>query len=111
MQSTERVCRVVGCNQGALPALASEQFCLSHFLELTKIRAGRALAMCHEARELEAGTIDWLLSDAQRILHSLAEDAGRWTPQQQERILELFLCLANLWEYVNHHSVQLAAND
>jgi len=56
---------------------------------------------------LTAAELEWLLSDALVIVKNLEEGAGEPVPQQRERMLDLLLMLANLHEYVAHHSVRL----
>ena len=51
--------------------------------------------------------VEWLLSDALAIVKNLEEKASDPQPQHRDRMLELLLMLANLHEYVAHHSVQL----
>ena len=51
--------------------------------------------------------VEWLLSDALPIVKNLEEKAGDPQPEQRDRMLELLLKLANLHEYVAHHSIRL----
>ena len=51
--------------------------------------------------------VEWLLSDALAIVKNLEEKASDPHPQQRDRMLELLLMLANLHEYVAHHSIRL----
>jgi len=48
-----------------------------------------------------------LLTDALLIVKNLEEEVGNPVPEQRERMLDLLLMLANLHEYVAHHSVRL----
>jgi hypothetical protein len=56
---------------------------------------------------LDPHDLEWLLSDALAIVKNLEEGAGDPNPDQRDRMLELLLILANLHEYVAHHSVRL----
>jgi hypothetical protein len=56
---------------------------------------------------LDPQDLEWLLSDALAIVKNLEEGAGDPNPDQRDRMLELLLILANLHEYVAHHSVRL----
>jgi hypothetical protein len=49
-----------------------------------------------------------LLADAHATLNALSEVAAKHGLAQQGRILELLLCIANLNDYIAHHSVQLS---
>lgn len=51
--------------------------------------------------------LEWLLADALAIVKNLEENAADPNPEQRERMLELLLILANLHEYVAHHSIRL----
>ena len=51
--------------------------------------------------------LEWLLADALVIVQNLEEGAGEPNPEQRDRMLELLLLLANLHEYVAHHSIRL----
>lgn len=51
--------------------------------------------------------VEWLLSDALAIVKNLEENASDPNLQQRDRMLELLLMLANLHEYVAHHSIRL----
>ena len=56
---------------------------------------------------MSAGDVEWLLADALAVVKNLEEGAGDPNPEQRDRMLELLLILANLHEYVAHHSVRL----
>lgn len=100
-------CRREGCG-GAIPrGLATEQLCLNHFLDEAFVRTDHALQCCRQGRSLNSSTVDWLLSDALAVVKNLEESADQPAPDQRDRMLELLLILANLHEYVAHHSVKL----
>jgi hypothetical protein len=43
--------------------------------------------------------------------YSLSQEGGTHTPAQHNKLLELLLCLANLQEYLRHHSVEVKRAD
>ena len=100
-------CRRPGCANSLSPGLASEQFCLDHFLDEAFLRTDETLERAHRGEELEPRDLEWLLSDALAIVKNLEDGAGDPNPDQRDRMLELLLILANLHEYVAHHSVRL----
>lgn len=56
---------------------------------------------------MERGDVEWLLADALAIVKNLEAGASEPNPEQRDRMLELLLILANLHEYVAHHSIRL----
>jgi hypothetical protein len=99
-------CRIDSCNQEVPPALGAAALCLDHFLSDAFSRAAQALEKCQRGEHIDAGTLDWLIGDVQITLNAVSELAKKRDLAQQSRILELLLCVANLNEYVAHHSVQ-----
>jgi hypothetical protein len=100
-------CRRAGCANSIPAALASERICLDHFLDDAFVRTDVTLNRCREGGPMNSGDVEWLLSDALAIVKNLEEKAGDPRPQQRDRMLELLLMLANLHEYVAHHSIRL----
>jgi hypothetical protein len=100
-------CRRVSCARPVPPALAAEQLCLDHFIEEAFLRTDQALERCRQGNPVDPKDLEWLLSDALAIVRSLEEGADGLSPEQRDRMLELLLILANLQEYVAHHSVSL----
>jgi hypothetical protein len=68
-------------------------------------RADFALDRCQRGETIDRATLDWLLADAHGTLNALSEVAAKYDLAQQSRILELLLCIANLNDYIAHHSV------
>ena len=99
-------CRIDQCKEEVPPALAAASLCLDHFLGEAFSRAEQALDKCQRGEHIDAATIDWLVGDVQITLNAVSEVARKRDLAQQSRILELLLCVANLNEYVAHHSVQ-----
>lgn len=83
------------------------QVCLDHFLDEAFLRTDQALARCREGGSLTKENLEWLLSDALATVKNLEESADEPQPEQRDRMLELLLILANLHEYVAHHSVRV----
>ena len=100
-------CARSGCAQPAPPALSRVELCLDHFLDEAFVRTDQALARCREGSALTKDSLEWLLSDALATVKNLEESADEPKPEQRDRMLELLLILANLHEYVAHHSVHV----
>ena len=100
-------CRRAGCPSSIPAALANEQLCLEHFLDDAFLRTDQTFGRCREGRAMNPADVEWLLSDALAIVKNLEEKASDPQPQHRDRMLELLLKLANLHEYVAHHSVRL----
>jgi hypothetical protein len=100
-------CRRAGCVNSIPAALANEQICLEHFLDDAFLRTDQTFGRCREGRAMNPADVEWLLSDALAIVKNLEEKAGDPQPQHRDRMLELLLKLANLHEYVAHHSIRL----
>jgi len=95
------------CGNAIPAALASEQLCLDHFLDEAFVRTDEALNRCRQGRPLAKADLEWLLADALATVKNLEEQANDPNFEQRDRMLELLLILANLHEYVAHHSVQV----
>jgi signal transduction histidine kinase len=89
------------------PPLASEGVCLDHFVELVVRRADLVRQQCLKAEPVDEETLDWLLSVAPHAIQSLSNDANPSDAREGEKILELLLCLANLQDYIAHHSLSV----
>ena len=104
---TSRICKRSLCANSIPRALAAEQLCLDHFLDEAFIRTDHAFDGCRGGQPIDAKSLEWLLADALTIVNNLEEGASDPNPTQRERMLELLLILANLHEYVAHHSVRI----
>jgi hypothetical protein len=100
-------CRRAGCAKSIPAALANEHICLDHFLEDAFRRTDQTFGRCREGRAMNPADVEWLLSDALAIVKNLEEKASDPQPEQRDRMLELLLKLANLHEYLAHHSIRL----
>lgn len=105
--ATDVHCHRSGCANSAPPALSSAQLCLDHFLDEAFVRSDQALTRCREGAPLGKEDLEWLLSDALSTVKNLEDSAEEPCPDQRDRMLELLLMLANLHEYVAHHSVRV----
>jgi hypothetical protein len=101
-------CQRPGCANPIPKSLAGEQLCLDHFLDEAFVRTDHAMQSCREGQFVNASSLEWLLSDALATVKNLEEGAAEPNPEQRDRMLELLLIVANLHEYVAHHSVRLA---
>jgi hypothetical protein len=101
-------CQRAGCANPIPKSLTGEQLCLDHFLDEAFVRTDHAMQSCREGHVVNASSLEWLLSDALATVRNLEEGAAVPNPEQRDRMLELLLIVANLHEYVAHHSVQLA---
>jgi hypothetical protein len=100
-------CSRTGCVNGLPQGLAAERLCLDHFLDEAFLRTDETVDRTRQGEALDPGDLEWLLSDALAIVKNLEEGAGNPNPEQRDRMLELLLILANLHEYVAHHSIRL----
>ena len=100
-------CRRTGCPKSIPAALASLHICLDHFLDDAFMRTDLTFGRCREGRAMNPTDVEWLLSDALAIVKNLEEKSDDPDPEQRDRMLELLLKLANLHEYVAHHSIRL----
>ncbi|MGB6200450.1 MAG: hypothetical protein WA871_04825 [Candidatus Acidiferrales bacterium] len=98
-------CQIIECQRDVAPALAVHGVCVGHFLEMVLVRLDVALVLCQEGKPVEAGQFDWLLSQGDFAARALAKDGGAADPVERTRLLELLLCLANLHEYAQQHSI------
>jgi hypothetical protein len=101
-----RPCHVAGCNGEVLPFLMRDGVCLNHFVEMAIERAELIRGSCLQSQPIDQETIDWLLGEARHVAQVLsASDSGC----HDDQVLELLLCLANLQDYIKHHSVAVKA--
>jgi hypothetical protein len=100
-------CSRSGCPSTIPVGLVAEQLCLNHFLDEAFVRTDRALQDFRRGKSIDPSSLEWLLSDALAVVKNLEEGADEPNPDQRDRMLELLLILANLQEYVAHHSVRV----
>ena len=102
-----RHCQIDGCNREVPPALARERVCLDHFFSMVVARTDAVRALCLTAEPIDEATLDWLLSDAPHAVQALSSGELGGDTRNDERVLELLLCLSNLRNYISHHSLQV----
>jgi len=100
-----------GCAQGVPLALVQELLCLDHYIDQAFVRLRAALELCHKGCPVDARTLDWLFNDAEFAVQSLLQKGLTPSSAQRVRVLELLLGLANLQEYLRHHSVVVRRNE
>lgn len=101
-----RPCHVAGCSGEVLPVLAGSGVCLNHFVEMVVERADQIRGSYTESQPVDQETVDWLLGDARLVAQTLSASQANGC---DEHVLELLLCLANLQDYIAHHSVRVKA--
>ncbi len=99
-----RPCHVAGCTGEILPVLAADGVCLNHFVEKVIARADRVRASCLASEPADPEIVEWLMGDARHAAQSLSAMQNEIS---NEQILELLLCLANLQDYIAHHSMRV----
>lgn len=100
-------CRRSQCANPIPAALAAERLCLNHFLDEAFLRADHTLELCREGSAINASELEWLLADALAIVNNLDDQPADPGYELRDRMLELLLILANLHEYVAHHSIRI----
>ncbi len=82
---------------------------MDHYIEQGFARLRAALELCQRSQPVDRRTLDWLLADADFVVHALCQNGRVHSSAQHDKLLELLLGLTNLQEYVRHHSVQVRA--
>lgn len=100
-------CRRAQCANPIPTALAAQHLCLHHFLDEAFSRADHTLGLCREGATINSSELEWLLADALAIVNNLEDRTAESDLELRDRMLELLLILANLQEYVAHHSIRL----
>lgn len=100
-------CRKGGCAKPIPSGLTAEQLCLDHFLDEAFSRTEESFQACQNGVLVKPEILEWVLSDALAVIKNLEESADTPDPDQRDRMLELLLVIANLHEYLAHHSVRL----
>lgn len=108
---TQPSCRVAGCEREAVSATSADLLCLDHFLQETFARANQSLSQCQQDQPLDPATLEWLLEDARQAVQLLLGAPGSETAAERDKLLDLLLSLANLQEYIRHHSIALAPRE
>lgn len=101
------LCRKDACSNSIPQNLAAERLCLDHFLDEAFRRTEEALERCRAGQAIDSKRLEWLLADALTIVNGLDNQPGERTQDQQDRMLELLLILANLHEHVAAGSMRV----
>jgi hypothetical protein len=100
-----RACQTAACSAPVPPGLLRHGVCLSHYLDDAFTRVARTLQLCQQGQPLDSGTLVWLTEQGDLAVRLLSQDALGQYSDQRSKLLELLLCLANVQEYIRHHSV------
>jgi hypothetical protein len=68
-------------------------------------RVAQTLALCQLGQPLGTETVDWLIEQGDLAVRLLSGGGMAKSSEERAKLLELLLCLANVQEYVRHHSV------
>jgi hypothetical protein len=68
-------------------------------------RVARTLEVCRHGQPLDSATLEWLTNQGDLAVRLLSQDGMTKVSDERTKLLELLLCLANVQEYVRHHSV------
>jgi hypothetical protein len=66
------------------------------------------LEICQEGHPLDSETIEWLIEQGDLAVRLLSQPGMARLSEDRAKLLELLLCIANVQEYVRHHSVSKA---
>ena len=84
---------------------------MDHFVELVVRRADQVRLQCLQSQPVDEKTLEWLLADARHTVQALSNGGVNSETAENstdgEKILEALLCLANLQEYISHHSLHV----
>jgi len=100
-----RACQTAACSAPVPRGLSRHGVCLDHYLEDAFTRVAQTLELCQQSQFLSPETIDWLIEQGDLAVRLLSEKGMAKFSEERSKLLELLLCLANVQEYVRHHSV------
>jgi hypothetical protein len=100
-----RACQTAACSAPVPSSLVRHGVCLSHYLDEAFTRVARTLQLCQQGQPLDSGTLEWLADQGDLAVRLLSQDGMTKVSDERVKLLELLLCLANVQEYVRHHSV------
>jgi hypothetical protein len=103
-----RACRTAACSAAVPIGLSGHGVCLSHFLDDAFTRVAQTFELCQQGQPLDSDTIDWLIEQGDLAVRLVSGQGMAKLSEERTKILELLLCLANIQEYVRHHSVSKA---
>ena len=105
MATSSRTCHSESCAVKVPVVLEKEGLCPDHYLEDAFGKLTLATEHFHRGQNVDCRTLDWLLTQVDFVVDSLAEDNTMWDSDQRSKLLELLLGIANLNEYVRHSTV------
>lgn len=108
MLRQSRACQAAACSAPVPPGLSRHGVCVNHYLDDAFTRVAQTLEFCQQGEPLDAETIDWLIEQGDLAVRLLSEKGMAKLSEERTKLLELLLCLANVQEYVRHHSVSKA---
>jgi hypothetical protein len=100
-----RACQTAACSAPVPASLTGHGVCLSHYLDSAFTRVTRTLQLCQQGQPLDSRTLEWLTDQGDLAVRLLSQDSLAKFSDERAKLLELLLCLANVQEYVRHHSV------
>lgn len=103
-----RACQAAACSSAVPPSLIRYGVCLSHYLDDAFTRVAQTLESCQKGQPLDPETVDWLIEQGDLAVRLLSGSGMANLSEERAKVLELLLCLANVQEYVRHHSVSKA---
>lgn len=100
-----RTCQAAACSKPVPLCLSRQGVCLGHHLDAAFTRVAQALHTCQQGQPIDASTIDWMTEQGDLAVKLLSQKNVANYSEDRAKLLELLLCLANVQEYVRHHSV------
>jgi len=100
-----RACQTAACSAPVPATLIRHGVCLNHYLDDAFTRVARMLELCRQGQPLDSATLAWLTNQGDLAVRLLSQDGMGKPSEERTKLLELLLCLANVQEYVRHHSV------
>ena len=92
-----RVCRVGACSAPIPSTLSRQGVCLSHYLDEVFTRISAIQERLRQSELPDSRTLNWLSVQGDLAVTLLSGD-GPDCSEDRSRLLELLLCLANLYE-------------
>ena len=107
MPIPSRTCSARGCNLQVPVTLASQGFCLDHYLQESFKKLDLAADHTRCGQGVDRDTLDWLLVQVDCIVETVAGETAASDPEKNSRLLELLLAIANLHEYARQRQQQV----
>jgi hypothetical protein len=100
-----RACQTAACSALVPPSLIRHGVCLNHYLDDAFTRVSRTLELCQQGHPLDSSTLEWLTDQGDLAVRLLSQDGMTKVSSERVKLLDLLLCLANVQEYIRHHSI------